>query len=209
MPYCCRCLLLLTGLSVHRMEQECLQRWINTRAGVRRDGQEERHRCEVCRAPYNVSVDAKLGKGKLCSMASWGQYCTCVLMLLMFVMLAFVIWVYINSEEYKNEETADANWVLWSLTAATGLLFVSTMKKIYERWRDVNVTETVQVNERADPDAAAVLPVEQSVQGALLAAPAETFAPEGSASMLLHAAAVEMDVEQSVAEVDPRVATSV
>jgi hypothetical protein len=178
-----------------------LERWINTRGSVRQDGQEERHTCEVCRGPYNVSVKAKLGKGKLCSMASWSQYFTCVLMLLMFVMLGFVIWVYINSEEYKSEENADTNWVLWSLTAATGLLFLSTMKKIYERWRDVNVTETVQVNERADPDAAVVQPVGQSAQGALLAAPAETFAPDVSASVLLHAAPVE--VEQTVAEADP------
>ena len=66
----------------------------------------------------------------------------------------------------------------------------STMKKIYERWRDVNVTERVEINERADPDAAAVLPVMHSAEGALIAAPAELVAP-AARPVLLHAAPVE------------------
>ena len=169
---------------------ECLERWINTRAEL---GQ-ERHACEVCRAPYNIAVEKKFTTGNLCSLASWSQYFTCAVMILMGVIMAFVIVIYVNSEEYKSGENEDTNWVLWSLTAATFVLFLSTLKKIYERWRDVNVTERVQIHERADPDAAVVLPVQQSVQGALVAEP---FAPQVSTSALLHAAAVHQG-EQSV-----------
>jgi hypothetical protein len=144
----------------------------------------------VCRAPYNIAVAKKLTTGNLCSLASWSQYFTCAVMLLMGVIMAFVLVIYVNSEEYTSGENDDTNWVLWALTAATFVLFLSTLKKIYERWRDVNVTERVQIHERADPDAAIVLPVQQSgAQGALLAEPCG--ASQVSTPALLHAAAVD------------------
>lgn len=168
------------------MHPECLERWINTRTAQRA---EERHTCEVCRAPYNIKVVSKLGTDQLCSGASWSQYITCVMLLLMFAMLGFVIWVYVNSEEYKSEENADTEWLLWLLTAATGLLFLSTMAKIYERWRDANLTERVEINEReADGHTAQATPVGAAAAAAtagmaapvaLLAAPAENLAVQG------------------------------
>ena len=182
-------------------EQECLQRWINARASVRQDAKAECRRCEVCQAPYTVRVDTKLGKGKLCSMASWSQYCACVLLLFMCAVLAWVTLVYINSGEYKNEKSAGTNWMLGSITATSGVVVLCAAKKTYEQWRDINVSETVHVNERADPGAAVTaLPVEQSSQGALLTASAETSSAEVLASVLLHAAPVEVEVEQLVAK---------
>lgn len=178
MVQACRC-----ASCVH---PECLERWIAARPGRG----EERHTCEVCRAPYNLKVEKVLGTGQLCSMASWGQYCTCMLMVLMFLMMAFVTWIYVNSEEYKSEVNAGSNWVLWSLSAVTFVLFLSTIKKIYERWRDVNVSERVQIHECVDPEAPVAVAVQPSPGGTLVAAPAESLAP-GTGAVLLHAAPVE------------------
>eukprot|EP01048_Picozoa_sp_COSAG05_P005086 COSAG05_NODE_293_length_12007_cov_209.909473_5_plen_204_part_00 len=112
---------------------ECLETWINTRPSSTRPasrGQDtrvvDRHVCEVCREPYNLTTEAKLGTDRLCSADSWAQYITCCMLLLMFAMLAFVIVVYVTSEEYKTEENKDTEWLLWALVAGTGLLFIST-----------------------------------------------------------------------------------
>ena len=35
----------------------------------------------------------------------------------------------------------------------TGLLFISTMLKIYERWRDANVRDTIVIGEAQQPGA--------------------------------------------------------
>ena len=133
----------------------CLERWINTRPF---SATLDHHACEVCRSPYNIKVVSKIGRGRLCSGASWSQYITCCMLLLMFAMLAFVIVIYVHSEEYKSEENEDTEWLLWVLTAGTGLLFLSTMAKIYERWRDANLVERVDIRER-EGDAAQATPI--------------------------------------------------
>ena len=133
----------------------CLERWINTRTAPR---EEDCHACEVCRSPYNINVVSKIGRGRLCSGDSWSQYITCCMLLLMFAMLAFVIVIYIHSAEYESEENASTEWLLWVLTAGTCLLFLSTMAKIYERWRDANLTELVDIRER-EGEAAQATPI--------------------------------------------------
>eukprot|EP01049_Picozoa_sp_SAG25_P020288 SAG25_NODE_6881_length_521_cov_1.322275_1_plen_159_part_01 len=117
----------------------CLERWINTRPSMGGD----RHTCEVCRSPYNLRVTNKLGTDRICSSDSWAQYITCCMLLLMFMMLAFVIGVYVKSEEYESEENKDTEWLLWVLVAATAVLFLSTMVKVFGRWRDANTHDTI------------------------------------------------------------------
>jgi hypothetical protein len=111
------------------------------------------HTCEVCRSPYEMRLTAKLGTDRLCSSESWAQYVTCCMLLMMFAMMAFVIVVYVTSEEYKSEENKDTEWLLWALIGGTGLLFISTMLKIYERWRDANVRDTIVIGEAQQPGA--------------------------------------------------------
>ena len=143
---------------------KCLERWINTRDVAR---EEDRRTCEVCRTPYNLKIESKLGRGALCSGDSWSQYLTCVMMVLMFAMLVFVIIIYVNSEEYKSEENAETEWVLWVLIGATCVLFVSTLHKIYQRWRAANVHEQVSIQDQAS-GAPRPTPQPQEVQDAPL-----------------------------------------
>ena len=95
------------------------------------------------------------------------RYITCVMMVLMFAMLVFVIIIYVNSEEYKSEENAETEWVLWVLIGCTCVLFVSTLHKIYQRWRAANVHEQVSIQDQAG-GAPRPTPQPQEVQDAPL-----------------------------------------
>ena len=109
----------------------CLVQWINTRSVAH---EEDRYVCEICTVKYSVKVRQSVRwSASTCSSASWTQYNACLMMAMVFAMMIYVFWVYVNSHEYE-ESDPNSHWLLWVLSVAMILLFMSTMKTIYQRY---------------------------------------------------------------------------